>query len=200
MEGPGQIYLLESPPLAAVYTGVWLVDEGRVRGDLGQWWWKGRWALEDLMTEACKEGGVWKDSQLFCWWRKKGQRGPKTTNETFQISSHLSLTLGEESRARVSFLCFVSSLNRHIKQNGPAWIFKWCFKPRGSSAPECAFHNCWHLYQHVLAKQASARVNYSFTWMSSIQKIILKKFYISLAYRLLWSKFNHQKYTHWWTY
>lgn len=64
----------------------------------------------------------------------------------------VSLPVCEKPRARMKFLCFVSSLDWHIKQSGPAQIFKWRFKPLGSSLQECAFHIGWHSYQHVLAK------------------------------------------------
>lgn len=91
------------------------------------------WGLRDEHA-SCDEGGrVRQDSRLSCWWRKNGQRGSRTTRVTFQISSHLSLSVWEKWRARVTILCFVSSLRRHIKQNEPAPIFKWCFKPRDSS-------------------------------------------------------------------
>lgn len=115
-------------------------------------------------------GRVWSSGLPACWqtcgtvlrdrqtWGAYGKDDERMVREV-QDSQHklsslliVSLPVCEKPRARMKFLCFVSSLDWHIKQSGPAQIFKWRFKPLGSSLQECAFHIGWHSYQHVLAK------------------------------------------------
>jgi len=77
------------------------------------------------------------------WW-KNGQGGSRPASISFQVSSSCHYQCVKNQQQEWNFLCFVSSLSWHMKQNGPAQIFKWRFKPPGSSVQECALHIGWH--------------------------------------------------------